>query len=199
VAGKLPSLVRLADGRFVLLTAHTSDHCRVYVSPDGSGKTWSDAFVVTSQSGGNTSMAVTGDDRLVVITPANNRLHAWAVTIRDADKEKAAVAIGPPSQVEVAAGSAVRVSWRAPESAAEVVRYRVTPQLVAASNPDTEVERYAAIETAGPVTQIDLGRVLSIGGRYRFKVEAVDRQGRVSATAESAETVVGLSAPAASR
>jgi len=202
VAGKLPSLVRLAGGPLVLLTAHTNNHCRLYVSPDGSGRRWSDAAVVTSQSGGNTSMAAVGDDRLVVITPANNRLHAWPITIRTGPiqtnaKRPAAAAIGPPSHVEVAPGPAVRVAWRAPQSAADVVRYRVTPHLVAAQNPDTEVETYATIETTTADTHIDLGRVLSIGGRYRFSVAAVDRDGHVSPPAESGEAVVGLAAPAA--
>jgi dienelactone hydrolase len=199
VAGKLPSLVRLAAGPLVLLTAHTNNHCRLYISPDGTGRRWSDAYVVTSQSGGNTSLAAVGGDRLVVVTPANNRLHGWPITVRPAGQRAPASALAPPTDVKVAAGPSVRVSWSAPQDRQTVARYRITPQLIAAANPDTEAYNYATIETSDAATHLELGRVLSIGGSYQFRVEAVDRDGRISLPAESAEAVVGLAAPAAAQ
>ena len=51
VAGKLPNLTLLPNGPLILLTAHTKNHCRIYVSWDGRGREWSDAYVVTSQTG----------------------------------------------------------------------------------------------------------------------------------------------------
>jgi len=181
----------------LLLTANTNNHCRIYVSADGAGNRWSEGAVITSQSGGNTCLAVVGDDRLVVITPANNRLHAWPVTLRAAGAPPAPSTTPPPTAVEVGAGPSISVSWSAPASAENVARYRVTPHLIAAGNPETEVYPYATIETADAATEIDLGRVLSIGGRYRFTVTAVDREGRISQAAESAETVVGIGPSAA--
>ncbi|MBM3889919.1 MAG: exo-alpha-sialidase, partial [Verrucomicrobia bacterium] len=77
VAGKLPGLCLLPNGVLVLLTAHTKNHCRIYLSPDGTGREWSEAFIITSQSGGNTSMICTGPDKLLIFTPANGRIRCW--------------------------------------------------------------------------------------------------------------------------
>jgi hypothetical protein len=59
------------------------------------------------------------------------------------------------------------------------------------SNKDTEIHPYVPIRTRDAATQLELGRVLSIGGTYRVEVAAVDRDGRISPTASSAELVVG--------
>jgi hypothetical protein len=81
VAGKLPGLCLLSNGVLVLLTAHTKSGCRICLSADGIGREWSDAFIVTNQSGGNTSMVATGPDKLIVFTPATGRINSWRVTI----------------------------------------------------------------------------------------------------------------------
>lgn len=81
VAGKLPNLCLLPNGVLVLLTAHTRDHCRIYLSLDGTGRQWTDGFIITSQSGGNTSMVSVDYDKLLIFTPATGRIACWEVTI----------------------------------------------------------------------------------------------------------------------
>jgi hypothetical protein len=81
VAGKLPNVCLLPNGVLVLLTAHTRDHCRIYLSLDGTGRQWTDGFILTSQSGGNTSMVSVDYDKLLVFTPATGRIACWEVTI----------------------------------------------------------------------------------------------------------------------
>jgi len=66
----------------------------------------------------------------------------------------------------------------------------VTPVLLAptSENTETEIYPYAPVETPdAATTSLELGRKLSIGGRYRFEVVAVDREGRLSAAATSVE------------
>jgi len=191
VAGKLPSLLQLRNGLLVLLTAHSNNHCRVYYSHDGSGRQWSEGYVVTSQTGGNTCMAAVGVDQLVVVTPANGRLYGWPVTLR-ARSQSPQSTIAAPTNVSVVDGPKVRLAWTAPTAAENVVRYRITPQLMAASNPETEPCRYATIDTDDGATHFDFGRILSIGGRYRFTVAAVDREGRESVAAQCQETTIGV-------
>ena len=194
VAGKLPNLCLLPGGALVLLTAHSRNHCRIHVSPDGAGRQWSEAFVITSQSGGNTSMVGVGPDKLLVFTPANGRINSWEVTITAPHAAAAKGAAASPTDVRVASsGAAVRLSWSAPAGAGETDHYLVTPVFIRPSeaNPETEVCRYASIKTRDAATQLDLGRVLSLGGTYRFEVAAVDREGRRSAAASCAEMVVG--------
>lgn len=86
VAGKLPGLLLMRNGTLALLTAHTELGCRLYLSPDGTGRGWSEAHLVTAISGGNTSMVELDADRLLVFTPANRRIHCWRVTIRGTSK-----------------------------------------------------------------------------------------------------------------
>lgn len=189
-AGKLPGLCLLPNGVLVLLTAHTKNHCRVYVSADGTGREWSEAFVITSQGGGNTSMICTGPDKLLIFTPANGHIQCWQVTItKNASAVKSA--LPAPTNVSVS-GASVRVSWR---GCADAAHYLIAPVLIkpSESNKDTELYPYAPIRTRDAATQLELGRVLSIGGTYRIEVAAVDRDGRVSPTASSAEVVAGVS------
>ena len=190
-AGKLPGLCLLPNGVLVLLTAHTKNHCRIYLSPDGTGREWSDGIIITSQGGGNTSMICTGPDKLLIFTPANGRIQCWHVTITKGPP----AAKGPlpaPTDITVA-GTKVGVSWKLPANATTVSHYLVTPVLIklSADNKDTELYPYAPIRTRDAATQLELGRVLSIGGTYRIEVAAVDREGRISPTASSTELVVG--------
>ncbi|MBA4017210.1 MAG: hypothetical protein C0483_08560 [Pirellula sp.] len=192
VAGKLPSLLRLGNGMLVLLTAHTQNHCRIYISPDGAGRRWSKAYVVTSQSGGNTCLAAVGDDALVVVTPANGRLYAWPMTVRRSPRSAASTSHDAPTNISVTHGPKVLVRWNAASNGQDVAGYRVTPRLIAAANPETQALTYAPIEMVGTATQLDVQKVVSIGGRYRFMVEAIDRDGGLSPAAESDEVIVGL-------
>jgi hypothetical protein len=191
VAGKLPGLCLLPNGVLVLLTAHSKNHCRIYLSHDGTGREWSDGFIITSQGGGNTSMVGIGDDKLIVFTPANGRINSWQVTIT---KNAPAAKSSLPAPTNITVGGAkVRVSWNPPADAANVSHYLVTPILIkpSADNKDTEIHPYAPIRTRDTATQLELGRVLSIGGTYGFEIAAVDRDGRISPTASSTELVVG--------
>jgi len=81
VTGKLPGLLRMPGGPLVLLTAHSKRGCFLYLSADGSGREWSEGQVVTTVTGGNTSMTALDRDRLLVFTPANRRIHCWRVTL----------------------------------------------------------------------------------------------------------------------
>jgi hypothetical protein len=69
--------------------------------------------------------------------------------------------------------------------------YRVTPVLIkpGAGYTDTEIYPHAVIQTTA--TKLDLSRQLVMGGSYRFEIASVDREGRVSAVASSADVVVG--------
>jgi hypothetical protein len=72
----------------------------------------------------------------------------------------------------------------------------VTPILVKPPecySEDMEIYPYAPIATCDAVTQLDLDRVLPVGGTYRFEVAAVDCGGHRSAAAASAEVTVGIS------
>jgi hypothetical protein len=69
-------------GPLVLLAAHSKRGCFLYLSADGTGREWSEGQVVTTVTGGNTSMTALGRDRLLVFTPANRRIHCWRVTLR---------------------------------------------------------------------------------------------------------------------
>lgn len=179
IAGKLPTLQLLPNGVLALLTAHSKNHCRLYLSTDGTGREWSPAHILTSLCGGNAGMTVTGEDSLVVITPANRRIDAWRVSIRpptDVVKDVAA-----PAEITFAKGV---LSWSGSGAS-----YRVTPVLIkaAAGYEDTEVLSHAAIATSDH--KLDLSRQLLIGATYVFEVSAVDAEGRVSAPARSAEFI----------
>ena len=177
IAGKLPTLQLLPNGVLALLTAHTKNHCRLYLSDEGNGREWSKAHVLTSLSGGNAGMTSASDDSLVVITPANRRIDAWRVSIR------------PPSAVtqNVAAPAGIKFAKGVLSWSGSATSYRVTPVLVqaAAGYEDTEVLPHASIATSNQ--KLDLSRQLLIGATYLFEVSAVDAEGRVSVPARSAE------------
>ena len=177
IAGKLPTLQLLPNGVLALLTAHSKNHCRLYLSADGNGREWSKAHVLTSLSGGNAGMTSVGNDSLVVITPANRRIDAWRVAIRP--PRAVAQNVAAPADIKFAKGV---LSW---SGSAE--SYRVTPVLIkaAAGYEDTEVLPHASIATSNQ--KLDLSRQLLIGATYVFEVSAVDAEGRVSTPARSAE------------
>lgn len=179
IAGKLPTLQLLPDGVLALLTAHSKNHCRLYLSADGNGREWSSAHVLTSQSGGNAGMTLAGENSLVVISPANRRIDAWRVSIR----APSAVVneLAPPTDITFAKGV---LSWSGAAASC-----RVTPVLIkaAAGYEDTEVLPCASIVTSG--RKLDLGRQLLMGATYVFDVSSVDREGHVSSAARSAEFV----------
>lgn len=198
VPGKLPNLILLRNGALVLLTAHTKNHCRLYVSWDGLGRTWSDGYVVTSQSGGNTSMVAIDDNRLTVFTPATGRISAWTVTVKPSGASR-----GGSRSRSLAAPTAVRatptptgvaLSWAAPAGGAEVARYRITPVLVKPADADAEIYPYLPIETSDSATAVSLEKHFLAGAAYRFEVVAVDRAGHTSSPAASGEVVVGVKA-----
>ena len=181
-AGKLPTLQLLPNATLALLTAHSKNHCRLYLSADGNGREWSPAHILTSQCGGNAGGTVVGDDSLVVITPANRRIDAWKVTIRPEGKLRADLAA--PAKISFAQGM---LSWSSSPSA---LSYQVTPILIkpAANYTDTENYPHAVIQTT--TTRLDLSRQLLMGGSYRFEIEAVDGAGHVSAVASSTDAVM---------
>jgi len=194
VAGKLPNLTLLPNGALVLLTAHTKNHCRIYVSWDGRGQEWSDAYVVTSQTGGNTSLVPIGRDQVLVLTPATGRISAWALTIRPAPapfQAAPAAKISAPTDLRTdPMGPGVKLTWSGAR-AADDIRYLVTPVLVKAAESEMEIERYAPIEVASTVTSLALDKNLAPGGTYRFEVACVDRAGGISPVATTGEVTLG--------
>ena len=172
--GKLPTLQILPNGTLALLTAHTKNHCRLYLSADGEGREWSSGQVLTSQSGGNAGMTVTGKDSLLVISPANRRIDAWRVTLSMMEEPSALAA---PSAPVFERGV---LSWTG-----EAAAFQVTPVLIqkTAGYEETQILPYVPIVTSE--RKIDLDRQLLIGGTYEFELRAVDPQGRVSAPARS--------------
>jgi len=177
IAGKLPTLQLLPNGVLALLTAHSKNHCRLYLSADGNGREWGAAQVLTSQSGGNAGMTLAGEDSLVIISPANRRIDAWRVSIRA--PSVVANELAPPTDITFAKGV---LSW-----SGSAASYRVTPVLIkkAAGYEDTEILLHATIATQD--RRLDLGRQLLIGATYAFDVSSVDREGHVSLTDRSAE------------
>ena len=178
-AGKLPTLQLLPNGTLALLTAHTKNHCRIYLSADGNGREWSTAHVLSSQSGGNAGMTVTGKDSLLVISPANKRIDAWRVSLRASPAVADSLAV--PKDIAFIKGT---LTWSSTAAAHEV-----TPVFIekAAGYDDTEILPHAPIRVQG--TRLDFGRQLLIGATYVFEVRAVDREGRVSPPARSAPFV----------
>jgi hypothetical protein len=171
-AGKLPTLQLLPNGALALLTAHSKNHCRLYLSADGNGREWSHAHVLTSLSGGNAGTTVTGKDSLMVISPANGRIDGWRVSIR----APSAVAqdLAAPTNAVMNKGT---LCWTASSGA---VSYRVTPVLVTPGKAFTEAETlpYAPIDTME--ARLDLSRQLLPASSYVFEISAVDREGHVS-------------------
>lgn len=180
-AGKLPTLQLLPNGVLALLTAHSKNHCRLYLSADGNGREWSHAHVLTSLSGGNAGMTIAGQDSLVVVSPANGRIDAWRVSIR----APSAVAqdLATPTNAVMRKGT---LSWQA---VAGAVRYHVTPVLVkpSAAFSEAEVLPQATLETQA--NQIDLSRQLFPASIYRFEIQALDREGHVSPPLRTADSL----------
>jgi hypothetical protein len=180
IAGKLPTLQLLPSGVLALLTAHTKNHCRLYLSTDGNGRAWSAAHVLSSQSGGNAGMTITGKDSLLVISPANKRIDAWRVSLRASP----AVAdnLASPKDIAFIKGT---LTWSSTAAAHEV-----TPMLIqkAAGYDDTEILPHTPIRVEG--TKLDLGRQLLIGATYVVEIRSVDREGRVSPPARSVPLVI---------
>jgi hypothetical protein len=81
VTGKLPNLLLLPNGMLALLSAHTKFGCRLFLSPDGTGKRWQKSQLITTVSGGNTSMVALDKTTLLVFTPANSKIQCWRVDI----------------------------------------------------------------------------------------------------------------------
>lgn len=82
IAGKLPNLLLLPNGVSALLTSHTKLGCRLYLSPDGKGRSWSEAHPLATAVGGNTSMVCLDDQTLLVFMPSNKRITCRKVTVR---------------------------------------------------------------------------------------------------------------------
>ena len=177
--GKLPTVQLLPDGTLALLTAHTKNHCRLYLSADGEGREWSSGQVLTSQSGGNAGMTITGKDSLLIISPANKRIDAWRVSL--GAPRIVSDNPGRPTEIHFTKGA---LSW---SSAAAT--HEVTPVLLrkAAGYDDTEILPHIPIRVTG--SKLDLSRQLLIGATYAFDVRAVDHSSRLSTPVRSAEFV----------
>ncbi len=180
-AGKLPTLHLLQNGILTLTTALSRNHCRVYLSSDGTGRNWSRAFVISSLTGGNVGAAIAGEDKLIVTSPANRRIDAWHLRI--GPQPLPAKTVNAPTNLKFKDGV---LTWAASPNA---VAYRVTPVLIKPGDlwPTTQVQPYAAIEIPGDSCSLSLRRQLLLGSIYAFEVTAVDEKGRVSAAARSRE------------
>jgi hypothetical protein len=180
-AGKLPTLHLLDNGILTVTTALSRNHCRVYLSANGTGHKWSDAFVISSQTGGNVGVAIAGKDKLILTTPANRRIDAWQLTI--GPKPVRSESLNPPTNLKFKKGT---LSWT--ESPAAVA-YRVTPVLIKPGElyPTTRIMPCAAIQTLNATPHLNLSRQLLLGSLYAFEISAIDARGRISATARSQE------------
>ena len=180
-AGKLPTLHLLPSGVLTLTTALSRNHCRVYLSADGTGHKWSRAFVISSLTGGNVGVAVAGEDKLIMTSPANRRIDAWP--LRVGPEPLPASNLDSPSNLKFKDGT---LTWTASPNA---VAYRVTPVLIKPGDlwPTTLIQPYAAIQTPDDSCSLDLRRQLLLGSSYTFEVTAVDAKGRVSSAARSQE------------
>ena len=180
-AGKLPTLHLLGNGILTVTTALSRNHCRVYLSSDGTGRKWSDAFVISSQTGGNVGVAIFGKDKLILTTPANRRVDAWKVRV--GPKPRRSKSLSPPTNLKFKKGM---LNWTASPAA---VAYRVTPVLIKPGDlyPTTRIMPCAAVQTPDGTPQLNLGRQLLLGSTYAFEISAIDAQGRVSIAARSQE------------
>ena len=180
-AGKLPNLHLLNNGILTLTTALSRNHCRVYLSTDGSGHKWSRPFVISSLTGGNVGATIAGNDKLLLTSPANRRIDAWHLRIgpRPLQNNK----LKPPENLTYSKGV---LTWTA---AANAVAYRITPVLIKPGplHATTRVQPYAAIHTPDDSTRLHLGRQLLTGSTYAFDAAAIDADGRMSPTVRSQE------------
>ena len=180
-AGKLPTLHLLNNGILTVTTALSRNHCRVYLSADGTGRKWSRAFVISSQTGGNVGVAIADEDKLILTTPANRRIDAWQ--LRVGPKPMLAESLNPPTNLKFKEGT---LTWTA---SLDAVAYRVTPVLTKPGPlyPTTLIQPYAAIYTPDHSPKLNLGRQLLLGSTYAFEIAAVDPKGRVSPAVRSQE------------
>jgi hypothetical protein len=180
-AGKLPTLHLLNNGILTLTTALSRNHCRVYLSADGTGRNWSRAFVISSLTGGNVGVAIAGEDKLIMTSPANRRIDAWHLRVGPEPLPRNN--LNPPTNLKFKDGT---LTWAASPNA---VAYRVTPVLIKPGNlwPTTLVLPYATIQTPDDTCSLNLRRQLLLDSVYAFEVAAVDAKGRVSPAARSQE------------
>ena len=173
-AGKLPTLHLLNNGVLTVTTALSRNHCRVYLSHDGTGRKWSRTFVISSQTGGNVGAAIAGKDKLILTTPANRRIDAWQ--LRVGPKPVPTESLNPPTNLNFEKGT---LTWT---PSANAVAYRVTPVLIKPGPlyPTTLVLPYAAIHTPDNSPNLNLGRQLLLGSTYAFDIAAIDAKGRAS-------------------
>ena len=180
-AGKLPTLHLLENGTLTLTTALSRNHCRIYLSADGTGRNWSRAFVISSLTGGNVGVTKAGNDKLIMTTPANRRIDAWHLRI--GPKPSRTKSLNPPKNLKYKDGT---LTWNA---ASNAVAYRVIPVLIKPGPlyPTTQVQPYAAIQTPDNSVKLHLGRQLLLGSTYAFEIASIDAKGRVSTTLRSQE------------
>ena len=180
-AGKLPTLHLLRNGVLTLTTALSRNHCRVYLSADGTGRNWSRAFVISSLTGGNVGVTIADKDRLIMTSPANRRIDAWHLRI--GSEPLPAKNLAAPTNLTFKDGTLI---WTASPNA---VSYRVTPVLVKPGKlwPTTLIQPYAAIQTPDDTCILNLRRQLLLGSIYAFEVATIDDKGRVSSAARSQE------------
>ncbi|MBG86738.1 MAG: hypothetical protein CMO80_07545 [Verrucomicrobiales bacterium] len=176
-AGKLPTLRLLENGVLTVTTALSRNHCRVYLSADGAGRSWSDTFVISSLTGGNVGVIRDGKNKLLLATPGNRRIDAFHVRV--APKPKLSKQLEPPTDPKFAKGT---LTWK---PSPDAVAYRVTPVLVKPGKafPTTLIQRYAPIETKK--ASANLRRQLLPGSAYTFEISAVNAHGQVSAAVRS--------------
>ncbi len=157
------------------------NHCRVYLSAEGTGRNWSRAFVISSLTGGNVSAVIAGEDKLIMTTPANRRIDAWH--LRVGPEPLPTESLNPPTNLKFKDGT---LTWTASPNA---VAYRVTPLLIKPGDlwPTTLIQPYAAIQTPDDSPTLNLGRQLLLGSIYAFEITTVDAKGRVSPAARSQE------------
>lgn len=178
-AGKLPTLQLLPNGVLTLVTALSRNHCRLYLSADGTGLVWSDAHIITSLSGGNVGAAMTGADSLIITTPSLRRINAWSMRV--GPRSEVVSDITAPTNIMFSKGT---LTWTASSGA---VAYRVTPVLIKLG-PDyteTDILPYATIQTPEATPRLELGRQLLPSSTYVFEISAVDHDGQVSPVVRS--------------
>ena len=171
-AGKLPTLHLLDNGVLTLTTALSGNHCRVYLSVDGTGRKWSNAFVISSMTGGNVGSIISGKNNLLLTSSSNRRIDAWHLVITPKPKETSDLA--PPSNPKLVDGI---LSWTPSPNA---VAYRITPILIKSgkSSQDTRIEPYSPI--LSPAAKLDLRRQLLPDGIYAFKISSANSSGQIS-------------------
>ncbi len=172
--GKLPSLNLLPNGVLTLVTALSKNHCRLYLSADGTGRNWSKAHVISSLTGGNVGVTMADDNQLILATPANRRIDSWNISIKPTADP--AHELKAPTDIKMKKGV---LFWAAVPKA---VAYRITPILIKPGPlyQETDILPHAITETRDATPRVELGRQLLIGSSYAFELRSVDAKGRVS-------------------